>query len=150
VTSPETFFALVDRHVTGPMAAAGYAKIAEYDDVTDAARSVALVAPRWQWLATRPWFTNSRLPFLLHRRPKGPKERVLSVGYEGSDDDGEDDERWLEYFPATDELDLGSWSTELAGVADWDVRSDRAVVTTEELERRLRVVAAAMGGRAGG
>jgi hypothetical protein len=80
VTSPEAFFALVDRHVTGPMAAADYAKIGDYDEVTDGARAVPLVvAARSQWLDTKPWFRNSH-PFLFSRRPKGPKERVLRVG----------------------------------------------------------------------
>jgi hypothetical protein len=147
VTSPEAFFTLVDRHVTGPMAAADYAKIGEYDEVTDAARAVPLVAARSQWLAAKPWFRNSRLPFLLSRRPKGPKERVLRVGYEGFDEDGEDDEKWLDYFPGTEELDLVCWREELDGRADWDVWNDRAVPNTEELERRLRVVRAAMRGR---
>jgi hypothetical protein len=129
------------------MAAADYAKIGGYDEVTDGARSVPLVAARSRWLATKPWFRNSRLPFLLSRRPKGPKVRVLRVGYEGFDADGEDDERWLDYFPGTEELDLVCWTEELDGHADWDVWNDRAVPTAEELERRLRVVGEAMRGR---
>src|SRR4051794_37882005 len=144
VTSPEAFFGLVDRHVTEPMLAAGYAKIGEYDQMSNAARGVPLVALRWRWLAAQEWFRSSRLPFLLSRGPKGPKEHVLRVGYEGLDADGEDDERWLDYFPGTEELVVTDWRCELEAHADRDVCNDSAVPTTEELARRLRVVEAAM------
>src|SRR3954454_8080069 len=72
VTSPESFFALVDRHVTGPMLAADYAKIGEYDEMSNAARGTPLVAARWQWLVRQEWFRSSRLPFLLLPWPKRP------------------------------------------------------------------------------
>jgi hypothetical protein len=147
VTSPEAFFALVDRHVTGPMTAAGYLRIGAYDEVSEGARGVPLAAARWQWLAAQPWFRSSRLPFLLSRRSRAPKERVLRVGYEGVDGDGQDDEKWIDYFPETLELDLVCWSAELRAHADWDVWKTRAVPTAAELERRLRVVGAAMRGR---
>ena len=144
VTSAAAFFALVDRHVTGPMEAAGYVKIGEYDEVTDSARALPLIAARPQWLAAWPRFRESRLVAWWTPHPRSPKERVHRVGYEGVDERGEDDEKWLDHFPATEELAVLDWGEELGGHADWDVWTDRAVPTAEELEHRLRVLGEAM------
>ena len=149
MTSSEAFFALVRRHVTGPMNHADYAEIGEYDEVTDGARGVPLVAPHWPWLGSSRWFASRRSPFSSARNQKRPKERALRVGYEGSTEDGDDDEKWISYFPDTRELDVRDWSEELRPLADWDVWTDQAVPTTEDLERRLRVLGTAIG-RAGG
>lgn len=142
MTSSEEFFALVRRHVTGPMTDAGYAEIGEYDEVSNAARGVPLVAPRRSWLGSSRSSGRWRHPSSWAR---GTKERALRVGYEGSNENGDDDEKWVSYFPDTGELDVKDWSDELLPLADWDVWTEQAVPSPEDLERRLRVLGAAIG-----
>jgi hypothetical protein len=134
VTSPEAFFALVERHVTPPMLDAGYTRIGEFDQVADGREQGPLLAVRRRWLTPGRWFSGS---FPL--RAAGPRGRELVVGYEGYDEEG-DDERWVRYRPDCHELDLTDWRGELLGRADRGPWVDRDVPTTEELERRLRVL----------
>lgn len=69
---------------------------------------------------------------------------MLTVGYEGR---GEDDEKWLHYYPDSHELDIRDWTDALVGHADWDVWHDLDVTGAGELERRLHVLGRAIRSR---
>jgi len=142
VTSPDAFFALVECHVTPPMLDAGYTEIGEYDEVTDGREQGPLVAGGPRWFA--PWRRVSGSFPLPSPRVGGSGGRVLQVGYEGYDEEGVDDERWVRYHPERRELDLTDWREELEGHADWDLWADSDVPTDEELERRVRLLGVAI------
>ena len=69
---------------------------------------------------------------------------MLTVGYEGR---GEDDEKWLHYYPDSHELDIRDWTDALVGHADWDVWHDPDVTEAGELERRVHVLGRAIRSR---
>jgi hypothetical protein len=138
VSSPGAFFDLVDHHLTPAMADAGFAVIERVDELTSSARPVPLVRARPQWLVRRQWFRRSRLAPLLLARPEPAAERVFRVGYES-----EEDEKWLTYFPRTQELDAGDWVEELAATHDQSLQ-DRVVPSAEELEQTLRLLGSVM------
>lgn len=138
---PEEFFALVDRHLTPPMADAGYTKIGDFDQVTVGARPTPLRAVRPRRLAPRRWHRLFALPRLRGPRGRGAAEHVLTVGYEG---DGDDDERWLRYYPDTSELDVRDWREAQTGRADWDITGNLQVSSASELEHRLQALGRAI------
>jgi hypothetical protein len=135
------FFALVDRHLTQPMASAGYAKIGDYEEVTDSSRLTPLQASRRTGPAFQRWYQRFVLPRLHTRRSQGRMEQVLTVGYEG---EGEDDEKWLRFYPDTSELDVQDWREALSEYADWDVTNNLRVSTAGELEHRLHALGLAI------
>lgn len=143
MTTSAEFFALVDSHVTLPMAEAGYAKIGSSDEWSNSSRPVPLQAVRPKWLASRRWFGRDRLSRLLSRGSRRPEEHVLAVGFEGYEN-GQGDEKWLHWYPDSKELDIRDWRDALAGHADWDVWHDLDVSRAGELERRLRVLGRAV------
>jgi hypothetical protein len=130
--TPQTYFALVQRHLTQPMLDAGHHKIGEFDHPEATPTSVLRSAG--------PCLRNTRFR-LLRKRSSEPKVRELAVGYELSDID---EEKWITYHPETGELDLIDWREVLEGHADWDVWFDNHVPNEEELERRLVVLSHAL------
>jgi hypothetical protein len=140
VTSPQDFFALVELHLARPMLDAGYAKIGEFDGER--------VNPNSRLLsAGSRWRRRTRFVDRLCKRRRGPKVRVLQVGYEELVGD---DEKWLDYYPGIGELDLIRWRDILDGHADWNVFHDRLVPDDGELERRLVVLSSALRKRQSG
>ncbi|HSE71261.1 MAG TPA: hypothetical protein VLA97_10935 [Nocardioidaceae bacterium] len=139
MTTSAEFFALVDRHVTGPIAAVGYARIGGSDEWSDSSRPVPLRAVHSTWSGPRRWPGRIRSFRLLSPRGGSPDEHVFTVGYEGGER-GEDDEKWVRYYPDSNELDIRDWSGALVGHADWAVRNNLDVTEAEELERRLQVL----------
>lgn len=81
---------------------------------------------------------------LTHHWTMGPQQQRSGVSwdrpFEGDDEEG----RSIHFYPDTGELDLRFWHETLAGHADWDVWNDVLTTSDDELERRLRVLGAAI------
>lgn len=130
----DEFFALVDAHLTDPMAELGYHRIHGSVHDTPGARGA---------LTTDGGRVENSEPYLW-----------FNFGFEAGSDDVcrllgpndplSEDEWWLHYEPETGRLELGAWVPAAQPYVDWDLWRDKGPCNRDEVQRRLMAVGMAV------